>query len=75
MSDRETALQAIANEIDYWIKYETSKHDNPVTADTHVWLNGYEGAPPHWPSTGQLQLWVKALRGDMPLPPPPVEEN
>jgi hypothetical protein len=62
---RERSLQAIADIIDYWIKWTTREHEAEsilVTADTHVWLNGYDGAPPHWPTVGQLKRWVEVLR-------------
>jgi hypothetical protein len=62
---REQQLQAIGDNIAYWLKWTTREHEAEeltVTPDTHVWLNGFDGCPPHWPSVGQLTLWLKVLR-------------
>lgn len=64
LSDRERSLQAIGDCIAYWIKYETgtrSAEGLDTTPDTHIML-GYDGAPPYWPSVGQLTRWLEVLR-------------
>lgn len=64
MRDRERSLQAIGDVIDYWIKWVSRNHEAEgiaITPDTSVML-GNENAPPHWPSIGQLTLWLKVIR-------------
>ena len=70
LSDRERSLQAIGDAVAYWLKYETGKRSAEgleTTADTHVWLNGYDGAPPHWPSVGTLTRWLEVIRAVPPV--------
>jgi hypothetical protein len=66
LSQRERFLNAIGDAIAHWISWETKKRgesglDTPD--DAHVWLNGYEGAPPYWPDVGTLKRWLFVLRG------------
>ncbi len=61
---RERQLQAIGDVIEHWIKSVAGERDLEglaTIADTHVML-GYENAPPHWPSIGQLTRWLMVLR-------------
>lgn len=65
LPERERKLQAIGDSVAHWIKWTTREFADEgmeVKPDTHVWLNGYDGCPPHWPSVGQLALWLTVLR-------------
>jgi hypothetical protein len=69
MDDRELSLQAIGNEVAYWLEWterQRGAEGLETTADTHIMLNGYEGAPPHWPSVGQLKAWLAVIRASPP---------
>jgi hypothetical protein len=64
-SERERSLQAIGDCVAYWLKWTTREFKDEgmeVTPDTHIWLNGHDGCPPHWPSVGQLTRWLEVLR-------------
>jgi hypothetical protein len=75
LPERERQLQAIGDVIGYWLKWVTKEHEAealPVDNNTHVML-GYENAPPHWPSVGQLTRWLQVLR-DVPASPIPADD-
>jgi hypothetical protein len=64
LSDRERALQAIGDNIAYWLRYTTQIRDAEQMAtkpDTAVMLPS-GNAPPVWPNVGQLQRWLLVLR-------------
>jgi hypothetical protein len=65
LPDRERNLQAIGDVIAYWIKWVSTNglqsEPLPLHPDTYIIL-GYEGAPPHWPSVGQLTKWLEVIR-------------
>jgi hypothetical protein len=62
LSERERKLQFIGDVIAHWIKFQTGQSEAAIDDDMHVMLNGYEGAPPCWPSVGVLARWLQVLR-------------
>jgi hypothetical protein len=64
LSERERQLQAIGDNVAYWIKWVARQHEAEgleTTPDTHIMLPG-ENRPPYWPSVGQLTRWLTVLR-------------
>lgn len=61
---RERQLQAIGDVVAGWIDWvtrERAAEGLTTEPDTYIMLS-YEGAPPHWPSVGQLTKWLEVIR-------------
>lgn len=64
LSEREKRLQSIGDVVASWVRWVSRERDAeglPTTPDTHIIL-GLEGAPPVWPSIGQLTYWLQVIR-------------
>ncbi len=71
----EESLRELAHQFQWWLDYHEQMwaKEGKVPEDSyHVMNNGYENAPPCWPSRSVLKEWIHILRNN-PLPQPPQE--
>ena len=65
LSERECNLQAIGDNIAYWLRWtierRTAEHLT-TEPDSNVFLPPSDNEPPGWPTVSQLKCWLLVLR-------------